>query len=95
MTVLMGLPLIVLSDVTNRHTILCDTGQLNKEHQQCLKSLQAQQVSMTMCSVLCDHLMVTSGLKHSKGASFHLLVAPIPNMVNVLYDLNDKTTSLQ
>jgi len=62
MTVLMGLPLIVLSDVTNRHTILCnnDTGQLNKEHQQCLKSSQAQQVSMTMCLVLFDNHLTKS-----------------------------------
>jgi len=42
----MGLPLIILSDVTNRHTALCnnDAGQLNKEHQRYLKTSQAQQV---------------------------------------------------
>ena len=35
MTLLMGLPLIILSDATNRYAIVCnnDTGQLNKEHQ--------------------------------------------------------------
>ncbi|XP_065918030.1 coiled-coil domain-containing protein 180-like isoform X2 [Dysidea avara] len=45
MTILMGLPLIILSDVTNRHTVLCnnDTGQLDKDHQQYLKSSQVQQ----------------------------------------------------
>ena len=48
MTILMGLPLIILSDVTNRHTVLCnnDTGQLDKDHQQYLKSSQVQQVSV-------------------------------------------------